>query len=219
MNNCVILFGGGTGSRFKSNIPKQFAKIDGKSIFYHTFLKFKKSNRVDKILCVCIESYIGDLRDEIENEDKLLDIIPGSTDAMSSILNGIDYLNNIKFSGNVIIHDAIRPIISYDDIESNIDIAEKYGNCIEYIDFYETIMFKETILRREDCKILRAPQTFKLEEITRCFELMKNQYKSCRDCAELAIKCGVSLHYHRCDTKNIKVTYPEDFNIATEYLK
>ena len=65
----ALIFAGGVGSRMKSKeIPKQFLLVEGKPIIIHTLEHFSNHNMVDNIVVVCLESWIDELKKEIEND-------------------------------------------------------------------------------------------------------------------------------------------------------
>ena len=56
--NIAIILAGGSGTRFKSKIPKQYFKISNKSIINYTIDSFEKSSLIDKIIIVVDKKYI-----------------------------------------------------------------------------------------------------------------------------------------------------------------
>ena len=50
--NIAIILAGGSGTRFKSKIPKQYFKIGNKSIINYTIDAFERSSLIDKIIIV-----------------------------------------------------------------------------------------------------------------------------------------------------------------------
>ena len=75
----VLIFAGGVGARMKSKeIPKQFLTVEGKPIIIHTLENFSNHNMVDNIVVVCLESWIDELKYQIEKYSvkKVVGIIP-----------------------------------------------------------------------------------------------------------------------------------------------
>ena len=63
--NIAIILAGGSGTRFKSKIPKQYFKIGNKSIINYTIDAFEKSSLIDKIIIVVDKKYINDISKKI----------------------------------------------------------------------------------------------------------------------------------------------------------
>jgi len=57
MANSVIILAGGSGNRFQSELPKQFAKIAGLTVTEHTVEKFEKNVLIDEIIVVTHPDY------------------------------------------------------------------------------------------------------------------------------------------------------------------
>lgn len=58
MKNIAIILASGTGERTGLNIPKQFVKVAGKTIFEHTLDTFEKHPLIDEIIVVSNINYI-----------------------------------------------------------------------------------------------------------------------------------------------------------------
>ena len=57
MKNYGIILASGSGSRYSSDIPKQFIKIAGKTVLEHTIEIFEKSNNIDETILVITPDY------------------------------------------------------------------------------------------------------------------------------------------------------------------
>ena len=57
MRNYGIILASGTGNRYGSDVPKQFVKIAGKTVFEHTISIFEKSKYIDEIIVVVTPEY------------------------------------------------------------------------------------------------------------------------------------------------------------------
>ncbi|WP_416825116.1 IspD/TarI family cytidylyltransferase, partial [Helicobacter ganmani] len=148
MKNIVVIFAGGTGQRMnhKSGIPKQFLTIGGIPVIIHTLKIFESHHKIDKILVVCLESYIPKLQAEISKYQisKIAEIIPGGVSGQESIFLGLQCAK--KYSKNprdiVLIHDGVRPLITHEEITQNLACVEQHGNAISASKTYETIALK-----------------------------------------------------------------------------
>ena len=54
----AFLLAGGTGSRMKSDLPKQFLILNGKQIILHTIDKVLNCKSIDRVVIVCKSEYI-----------------------------------------------------------------------------------------------------------------------------------------------------------------
>ena len=109
----AIIAAAGIGKRFDGDLPKQYVKINGRSIIENAVKPFIDSKYISKIVIA-----ISDGDDLIKNQnfyncEKIEYIIGGST-RQESIFNALNSIeDNYEF---VITHDAARPNVSENDI-------------------------------------------------------------------------------------------------------
>ena len=122
MGFCFILLGGGDSSRFKSNIPKQYHKIGGKTLIDISIDKIKKFKEIKKILFVYNKKHKKYLK-ELKLKD--IKLIEGGASREESTYNALNYLKKIKKISKVLIHDAARPNFSKKLIKKILVYANK----------------------------------------------------------------------------------------------
>ena len=106
----AIIPSAGSGTRFSSNVPKQYFKINNETIIEKTLNHFIKLKEIQKIVIPISpeDKYILDL--EIVKNERIQVINGGATRA-ESVLEG---LKQIDSGSAVIVHDAVRPFVSPD---------------------------------------------------------------------------------------------------------
>jgi len=219
MNN-VVIFAGGIGSRFGSIMPKQFLEINNVPIIIYTIKKFEELDEINEIVVVCKEEWIDYLSTKIKQFEikKVVAILQGGATAFQSIFCGVNYFKQKYEDCRLLIHDGVRPLISTESIRNNINIAKTFGNAISYVNATETI-FDNAILNRATCKMLRAPQTFNMNELYESFKKAMQSGKIFIDCASLMSNYGYTLYFSECNANNIKITTDIDFKICKLYLE
>lgn len=119
----------------------------------------------------------------------------------------------------VLIHDGVRPFVSYDVISDNIESVKKYGNGITSTSCYETVLVSKEgqtvdyVPYRKETYTAQAPQSFYLEDIIAVHDQIRateNRYTDMVDACTMCAKLGVSVHMVQGNRGNIKVTTPED---------
>lgn len=226
MNNIALIIAGGAGNRMGQDIPKQFMHIDGAPIIIHTINCFQKHPDIDAIAVVCLKGWETVLQSYANqfNITKLKWIFPGGNSGMESIHNGIYGLKDAGCMDEdlVLIHDAVRPLLSQDIISSNIAICKAYGYAITGIKCREAILESsdgfttKTSIPRDTLIRTQTPQTFRLGNIINAHELAKQKgildsVASCTLIAEL--NEDIEMHIVPGSEKNIKITTVEDFEI------
>ena len=207
------------------DIPKQFMHVDDCPIIVHTLLAFERHPDIHGIAVVCLDGWQTVLRSYANqfSVTKLKWIFKGGESGMESIHNGIYGLREEGCQGEdlVLIHDAVRPLLSQDIISSNIAICQKYGYAITGIRCREAILESEDgfsttkSIPRDKLIRTQTPQTFRLRNIIEAHEEaagrgIENSVASCTLMAELG---GREMHIVPGSEKNIKVTTVEDLEI------
>ena len=223
--NIALIIAGGSGNRMGQDIPKQFMYVDNAPIIIHTLQCFEQHPDIAVIGVVCLmgwetvlQSYANQYR-----ITKLKYIFPGGNTGMESIHNGIYGLKEAGCADDdlVLIHDAVRPLLSQDIISSNIAICKAYGYAITGIKCREAILeskdgFSSTTSIPRDMLIrTQTPQTFRLKNIIEAheeaaFKGITDSVASCTLCAELGNR---EMHIVPGSEKNIKITTIEDLKI------
>lgn len=229
--NIALIIAGGSGNRMGQDIPKQFMYVEDAPIIIHTLRCFQKHPDVEVIAVVCLygwetvlQSYANQYR-----ITKLKYIFPGGESGMESIHNGIYGLKEMGCCDDdlVLIHDAVRPLLSQDIISSNIAICKSYGYAITGIKCREAILeskdgFSSTTSVPRDMLIrTQTPQTFSLKNIIDVHEEAKSKgitdsVASCTLCAELGSR---EMHIVPGSEKNIKITTTEDLDILKALMQ
>ena len=79
----------GKGTRFGSDLPKQFIEVYGKPLFIYTLEKFQNNSDVDYILIACSTDNMSIVRDMIDkyNLTKAYKLVQGGDTQLKSIIN------------------------------------------------------------------------------------------------------------------------------------
>ena len=223
MKNIAIILASGTGSRYGADIPKQFVKINNKTILEYSIEAFENNSNIDEILVVITPEY-RKLAQEIlkkNNYKKVSELLNGGAIRKDSSKIAID---SIKYNeANVLIHDCARPLIGQKIINDCILALKKYDAVGVAIDSSDTIIEVEnnivvSIPLRTKLKRIQTPQCFKLSLIKKAHELSKNNSDFTDDCG-LVLKHKLSnIYVVDGDVNNIKITYPVDYYIAQMLL-
>lgn len=227
--NYAIVFGGGVGSRMQRAIPKQFIEVNGTPIIIHTLKHFQDHPEIDRIIVVCIESYLEKMNEllSIFGITKCINVVKGGKTGQESIYFGLKAIEKIATDNDIVIlHDAVRPIIDAELISKNIACAQEKGNAISCSLATETICVADRntkniqeIIPRDSCVLGRAPQTFKYGDIFSCHTKANAEgYTTAIDSASMLEHYGYKLSYVQCSHFNIKITTPNDLYLFESYL-
>ena len=229
--NIALIIAGGSGNRMGQDIPKQFMYVENAPIIIHTLQCFQKHPDIGTIAVVCLTGWETVLQSYANqfNITKLKHIFPGGNSGMESIHNGIYGLKEVGYADDdlVLIHDAVRPLLSQDIISSNIAICKAYGYAITGIKCREAILESKdgfssnTSIPRDMLIRTQTPQTFRLKNIIEAHEEaaakgITDSVASCTLCAELGNR---EMHIVPGSEKNIKVTTVEDLDMLKALMQ
>ncbi|HMT06793.1 MAG TPA: 2-C-methyl-D-erythritol 4-phosphate cytidylyltransferase [Pyrinomonadaceae bacterium] len=214
--NTAIIVAAGSGTRFGSDIPKQFVKIAGLPLIEHTLEKFETCPSVDEIVLVLAAEEISDYRSNIS---KLRKVVAGGATRAQSVRNGLA----VATGEIVAVHDGARPLVTVEEIERTIEMAAKTGAACLVAEVSDTIKHIEgsEIIRTVDrTKLRRAltPQAFKADILQRAFDEFGADESATDECY-LVEKLGVPIACVEGSSRNIKVTRQEDLVFVEEFLR
>jgi 2-C-methyl-D-erythritol 4-phosphate cytidylyltransferase len=222
MSNIAIVLASGSGTRLRSEVPKQFLKLAGKTVLEHTLDVFEHHPRIDEILLVVSPEHRL-LAEEIANSGgyaKLSRIIAGGASRQASSAAAIAAVSGDDHK--VLVHDAVRPLLDHATVDRCLDALDRFDAVDTAVPASDTIIRMAddgTIAAIPDRSALhlgQTPQGFRAGVLRRAHELAGND-------AELRVTddCGLILHYGLGAVKvvpgavsNIKITYPSDIYLA-----
>lgn len=230
MKNIALIIAGGVGARMHQDIPKQFIHIHDKPVIVYTLEQFQKHPNIDAIEVVCLDGWHDILRAYAKQFGitKLENIVSGGETGLQSIRKGLYDLQKRYHDDDdiVLIHDAIRPMVSPDIISDNIRVCREKGNAITVVPC-TSVMLKtmDSItsndqVPRDNLKITQTPQTFYLNDILAAHKeaIEKGINDSIASCS-LYVELGRELYLSLGEEKNIKLTTSEDIEIFTALLE
>lgn len=215
--NSAIIVAAGSGTRFGSDIPKQFVEIAGKPLLEHTLEKFEACAEIDEIVLVLSADQISNFRSEIA---KLKTVVAGGASRAESVLNGLTAVS--EDTQIVAVHDGARPLVSADEISQTVRKALETGAACLVAEVSDTIKHVENgeIVRTVDrTKLRRAltPQAFRVDVLRRAFYEFGADASATDECY-LVEKLGVPISCVEGSSRNIKVTRSEDIRLVDAIL-
>ncbi len=199
---------------------KNFLELGGESVLIRTLKTFSKSARVKNLIVVVAENEISEVEKILSAEKNLKSwqIVVGGSERQFSIANGLKFLP--EETEIVLVHDAARPLINLSVIEKVIDAAEKFGGAIAAVPEKNTIKFVDAenfVVKtppRSELVEVQTPQGFRKEILLRAYKKAEEENFLGTDDASLVERLGEKIKVVESDYKNIKITTPEDLEIA-----
>ena len=213
----------GASRRMGTGTNKIFLELGGESVLVRTLKTFSQSARINFLIVVT---------NEVETVTEILNVTPnlkpfavtaGGSERQYSIANGLKLVPND--AEIVLVHDAARPLINLETIENVIDAAEKFGGAIAAVPEKNTIKvidaegFVKSTPPRAELVAVQTPQGFKKEILMRAYEQAALDNFLGTDDASLVERIDGKIKIVQSSYKNIKITTPEDIQIAETFLK
>ena len=222
MQQYVIIVAGGSGSRMKSELPKQFLEIEKIPIIIRAINCFLKYDASVKVIVSVHENYktlLEGLLQKFSLQEASIQITLGGETRFHSVKNGLDLIE--EEDSLVGIHDAARPFVSQQTIQNCFETAMKKGNAVPAIAVSESMRKVSNninhSINRNEYKIIQTPQCFLTSKIKAAFA---QEYTSAfTDDATVLEHLGENINLVEGNEENIKITSPHDLIIAAALAK
>ena len=223
----AIVLAAGSGRRMGTKIHKQYLLIGGKPVLYYSLKAFENSELIDEIILVTGSGEEQYCQEEIVRRygiSKVSKVIPGGAERYLSVWNG---LQETRKEGYVYIHDGARPFVDGEAIRRAYECVEEHGACAAGMPVKDTIKitdsrgFVKDTPDRNAVWLVQTPQVFRVELIEDVFRVLMEQdeVKVTDDAMVVEQMTGIPVKLFPCSYENIKITTPEDLEIAEVFLK
>jgi 2-C-methyl-D-erythritol 4-phosphate cytidylyltransferase len=225
--NLAIILAGGSGARLSKGTPKQFMELAGKPIIAYAIEQFLTHPRINDIFLVTHREYLEQTVALVRENNyyKVTKVLEGGSTRQASSFIGVMAGDNR--CEHILVHDAARPFITHDIIDSLILGLESFAAVVPGIPASDTIIKidKNNKVReipdRNFLRRVQTPQAFK-------FPVLKKAHEMAHKCniENVTDDCSLILEFKLADIcfipgnpENIKITYPYDLVLAKAILK
>ena len=228
----AIILAAGQGKRMNSAVQKQYLLINEKPVLYYSLKAFDESI-IDDIVLVVGKGEIDYCQKEIVEKygiKKVRTITEGGKERYHSVACG---LSEIKWECDyVFIHDGARPFVDSEIIERTfINVQKKYA-CIVGMPIKDTVKiadineYVESTPDRSLVWQIQTPQAFERNLISTAYEKLLSEEEKLLSEGVAVTDDAMVVEYFtktrvklvRGSYKNIKITTPEDLEIAEIFL-
>ncbi len=213
---CILIVAGGSGSRMKTDIPKQFLNLNGEPVIIRTMRAFLNVDSNFEFVISVHENYKSWLYDALRNHQLShikIHIITGGVSRAESVIRGLKAVPETYT--HVAIHDAARPMVSAATITRCLTTCLKLGNavpCIEVADSLRKINNNaNSSVNRNEYKRIQTPQCFNRTEILNAYHI--TTLTQFTDDATVFENAGHFIYLVEGNVENLKITTPIDFKL------
>ena len=208
--NIGVVLAGGVGSRFGSDIPKQYQTINGKEVMYYSINALKNSKLVDDIVVTSQKQYIDKLSKEYG-----VKVIEGGDSRNKSLFNALSFIASNYACDKVIILEAARPMITSEIVDDYLCRLDDADAVITGQKIVASLgCYHMHTVDRSEYYLIEAPEAFK-------FDLLYNNFdqNSTITATNQQLPEGSKLDINFEFTNNLKITYFQDLKYCEQMME
>lgn len=232
IKTAAVVLAAGQGKRMHAAVAKQFLLLNGKPLLYYALKAFEESP-VEAVILVTGEgetAYCQEKIVDLYGFSKVIKVVPGGKERYHSVHEGLMALSEIlSRDGVVLIHDGARPLVTQEIIRRTMEAAREYGACVAAMPVKDTIKvadgngFAAHTLDRSTLWQIQTPQVFHYGLVSDAYEKLlsdESYQKGITDDAMVVETLAFrQVKLVEGSYENIKVTTPEDMEIAECFLR
>ena len=213
----LIIPAAGSARRMQSAEPKQFMLINNKTVLEHAinaFLPFKPN----QIVVAVHVDYIDQTKTIIKHIDANITCIVGGETRKDSVQRALLVCDESHYT---LIHDAARPCVQSFVIKDVLEKLRRYPCVIPAIPVTDTLkqrsgqLVEKTVDRSAYVRV-QTPQGFHTTKLLNAYKVKAKE--DVTDEAYLMELMGEDVYLSEGDSKNVKITFPEDLLMVRQYL-
>ena len=219
----AILPSAGSGSRFNSEVPKQYCTIGNKKV-----IEFSIDLLVELEECqaICIPISENDQYHKQIQDNAKLHFIKGGSSRAESVKRGYDFLQSSDLNyDNILIHDSVRPCLTETELKRMLeDFSEKKLRALilalpvsDTLKQSDDNLIQSTISRENVWRAL-TPQLFTNESLKIAYNSNEKDLSNISDEASLFDNLDEEVMVMQGSSENIKITFQEDLKLAKTIL-
>jgi 2-C-methyl-D-erythritol 4-phosphate cytidylyltransferase len=212
MTTGMVVLAGGIGRRIGRPVPKQFLLLGGKPLLIHVLEKARAIPEIERVVVACPADHLDATRELVENHrmGAKFSCVVGGASRQESCYLGLMALGDID---SVIIHEAVRPLVSVDDFRRLMDAEDAnamFGSPIPF-----TVLkghdYIESLLEREELVNVQLPQKFDRVRLLAAHEAARADGRDFTEDASLFfVYAKEPVRILPGMDHNIKITVPTD---------
>jgi 2-C-methyl-D-erythritol 4-phosphate cytidylyltransferase len=205
----AVIVAAGRGSRFGSDLPKQFVLLNNKPVIFYSLDVFSKLNyQLIVVIHPDDQLYFKSLSETHHFPDHQIAL--GGAERFHSVQNALALVP--ETADFVLVHDAARPNIDITFIQRLEVEVEAYGNAIPALPVNDSLRVREgehwQAVHRDNYRIIQTPQFFNAAALKKSYQ--KDYTISFTDDASVLEADGYNIHLVDGKNGNIKITHAED---------
>jgi 2-C-methyl-D-erythritol 4-phosphate cytidylyltransferase len=227
----AILPAAGLGTRMGAETPKQFLELDGVPIVIWSLRRVASCDLVTEIIVATRADEVARLEERISSEKfkQRVGVLRGGDSRQDSVARALEHVSSD--TEIVLVHDAVRPFVTSEQIVRVIEEARRCKAAILGIPAMDTVKEVKRASLPEDVALITAtiprerivlaqtPQAFATGLLKEAFARAEADGISASDEAGLIERIGHDVHVVLGSERNMKITKPADMELARIYME
>ncbi len=211
--------------------PKQFLELDGTPILIHSVRRLASCAQITDIILATRADGIAMLEERLRGEHlkQNVRVVRGGDSRQESVANALREVPDA--TELVLVHDAVRPFVTAEQIARVIEEARRCGAAILGIPAMDTVKEVKRASLPEDVALITAtiprervvlaqtPQVFRTKLLKEAFARAAADGINASDEAGVVERLGHDVHVVLGSERNIKITKPADMELEHFYLE
>lgn len=211
--------------------PKQFLELAGTPIVVHTVRRMASCALITDIIVATRGDVVASLEATLKAEKfaQRVTVIRGGDSRQESVAQALQHVPDD--TEIVLVHDAVRPFVTVEQIARVIEEARRCEAAILGIPAMDTVKEVKRASLPEDVALIigtiprervvlaQTPQAFATKLLKDAFASAATDGVSASDEAGLVERFGHDVHVVLGSERNIKITKPADMDLARFYLE
>lgn len=226
VSTAAVLVAAGSGTRLGARVRKAFVPLGGRPLFEHALEVLRAAPSVGEVVLVLHAADVETLERRFARESDREAVCPvrcvsGGAERWQSVRRGVEAASTSR--AIVAIHDAARPLLSVDLVERVIAAAREHGAAIPAVPVVDTLKrvdggFGGETVARDALVRVQTPQAFDRERLLAAMASWRGEWGHPTDESQVVEKAGLRVRIVEGEERNLKVTTPEDLEVAEAWL-
>lgn len=214
-----------------ADTPKQFLELDGMPLIIFTLQRLGACPAITDFLIATRAEDVVSLQDKVARAGlgRPARVVHGGDTRQQSVANALAQVD--PSTEIVLVHDAVRPFVTREQIERVISEARARGAAILGIPAIDTVKEVKRASLPEDVALISAtiprerivlaqtPQAFSYALLRDAFRKAQDDDVSASDEAAVVERFGHEVFVVLGSERNLKITRPSDMDLARFYLE